>query len=101
VRPGVKDVWRLGNLLRSCKGTPGDFPRLIPNIHCTVPPIDRQQSTMMLGEWLLRGGMGISQQLSERQHVSVFKLRNQEDRFRVRHRSARTSDCPCGFVDKD
>jgi len=47
------------------------------------------------------GGMGISQQLPERQHVSAFKLHYQADRFRVRRhptiigkRSATSQDSP-------
>jgi len=65
VRPGVEDVWRLGNLLRSCKGTHGDCPRLIPNIHCRVPEFGRLQPSMNVGESLHGGEMGISQQLPD------------------------------------
>jgi len=58
----VKDVWRLGNLLRCCKGTRDDFPRFIPNIHCRVPQIGWLQTSMPLGEALPRGGLGVYEQ---------------------------------------
>lgn len=80
----MEGVLGLGNLLPTWKGTHGDSPRLTPNIQRRAPETGRLQPTMTLGESLLRGGMGISQQLSERQHISVCKLQNREDGFRVR-----------------